>query len=95
MDFSFKSVSTERNSSTGKIEITANNGLGICTVKVYKIEGDVELVKSENMTFDNKRQLLIKGLEASAYVVKIEWGGACAKVIGGLEGIIVSEKQNQ
>jgi len=64
-------------------------------VKVYQINSEVTLVSEGNQIPVNNR-LSIKGLKPSTYWIRLEWGDACFKTIGGLDGIVVrSNKEGQ
>ncbi len=90
-DFTFQSFSSDKKSSSGKIEIKLKNlPSGIYTFKVYKVAGVITLVQTREASSPDK--ILIEGLAPSNYFVKIEWGDSCYKTLGGLEGINITEK---
>lgn len=75
---------------TGRIEIDVIKGefSQSYNIKVYQINAEVELVREITQRANNNK-LIINGLGVNTYWVRIEWGNACYKTIGGLEGIKV------
>jgi hypothetical protein len=89
-EFTYQVFSTDQQSSSGKIEVDLKNSVsGTYTLKVYKIDGVITLVQTQK-TSDKK--ITIDNLAASTYLIRIEWGGSCYTTIGGLDGIIVTLK---
>jgi hypothetical protein len=87
---SYQAFSSENNSSTGKIEITLERPDAVLyTFKIYKVDGVMSLVETRQAQAPEK--IMIEGLEASTYFVRIEWG-TCYTIIGGLKGIIITGK---
>lgn len=91
-DFSVKSFPSERGLSTGSIEISCKESIGFTSIKIFRISGQPELVRQENSQFD--KVLILKNLEPSDYVVRLEWMN-CSKDLGGIAGIEVNEKPNR
>lgn len=90
-DFSFQSLSSEKDSPTGKIEVSLKDPApGLYTFKVYRMEGEITLVQTKEAPSPDK--IIFDELIPSTYFVKIEWGDTCYKTIGGLEGILITEK---
>lgn len=90
-DFTFQSIPAEKGSASGKIEIDLRSAQpGNYTFKVYRMESNITIIETkeastpEKISFDN--------LKPSTYFIKVEWGSSCSKTLGGLEGIIVTEK---
>jgi len=93
-DFSYQVFPSEKNASTGKIEISLKNpGFGLYTFKVYDITQRITLVQSREAS--SPEQITFENLKPSTYLLKIEWGDSCYTTLGGLEGIIVTEKPQQ
>jgi hypothetical protein len=91
-EFTFQSFSSEKNSASGKIEVSLNNPEpGSYTFTVYRIAGAITRIQTKEASSPEK--ITFEQLEPSTYVIKIEWGGSCNKNIGGLEGIIITEKE--
>lgn len=90
-NFTYQSFTSEKTSATGKIEVTLKDQEpGIYTFKVYKVDGLITLVQTKQASSPDK--IIFEQLVPSTYFVKIEWGRSCYKTIGGLEGIIITEK---
>ena len=90
-DFTIQSVSAEKESASGKIEVSLKDpDPGIYTFKVYEMAGEITLVQTREASSPEK--IIFEGLRQSTYFVKVEWGESCYKTLGGLEGIIITEK---
>ena len=89
-DFTYQSVSSEKGSS-GTIQIAVSNADSrVYTFNVYKMEGKIILVETREVSSPDK--VVFEGLKPSSYYVKIEWGNSCRKILGGLEGIKITGK---
>lgn len=90
-DFSFRSVSAEKNSTSGKIEVSVKSPVnGVYTFKVFEMAGTLTLVQTRNATASDK--IIFENLKPATYFIKIEWGESCSKTIGGFDGIVITEK---
>ncbi|MEO5602855.1 MAG: hypothetical protein ABIR06_18185 [Cyclobacteriaceae bacterium] len=90
-DFTYQSYSSEKKSPSGKIEITLKTSDSpMYTFKVYQVEGAITLVQTKQASLRDK--VTIEHLKPSTYFVRIEWGESCYKTIGGLDGIIITAK---
>lgn len=90
-DISFRSISAETASASGKIEISVKDPQqGTYTFKVYEMAGTITLVQTKETISPEKTT--IENLKPSTYFVKVEWGESCYKTLGGLDGIIVTAK---
>ena len=93
-DVTYQSVSSENGSPSGRIEITVNNAeAGVYTFNIYKMEGKIILVETREVPSPGK--IVFEGLKPSSYYVKIEWGSSCRKILGGLEGITITGKDQR
>jgi hypothetical protein len=91
-NFTYQAVSTVRGSSSGKIVISiANPETSAYTFKVYKVAQKITLAQTKEVY--SQEEITFDGLEQSTYYIKIEWGDGCYRTIGGLDGIIITEKQ--
>jgi hypothetical protein len=90
-DFTIQSVAAEKESTSGKIEVSLKDpDPAIYTFKVYEMAGEITLVQTRDASSPEK--IIFEGLRPSTYFVKVEWGESCSKTLGGLEGIIITEK---
>ena len=90
-EFTYQSVPSEKHADSGRIEISVNNPApGLYTFNVYKMEDKIVLVETRQVSSPDK--IVFEGLVPENYYVKIEWGDSCSKILGGLEGIIITEK---
>lgn len=91
-DFSFRTFpADDKSSSSGRIEVSVkSHAPGIFTFKVYRMEGKITLVETKDTSSPDK--IIFEGLIPSTYFIKVKWGEACNKTLGGLEGIIITEK---
>ena len=93
-DFSFQSTSAENGSHSGKIELSVNSvDAGAYTVNLYKMEGKIVPVETRQGASNGK--FVFERLPASTYYIKVEWGDGCRKILGGLEGIIITKKDQE
>lgn len=93
-EFSYQSVSTDINSRAARIEITLKNpDPGFYTINLYKMEGKIIPVDKQEVSSPEK--IVFEGLAPATYFIKIEWGSACRKILGGLEGIIITAKDQE
>ena len=91
-DFSYQSFSADADLFSGKIEITkAVPEQGRYTFKVFKVEAGITLVKSGEVSSSDK--IVIDRLSPGNYLVKIEWGTGCYRTVGGLDGILITRKE--
>lgn len=91
-EFSFESFSADATPLSGRIEITkVNSEPGVYTFKVFKVEAKITLVKTGEASSSDK--IVIEGLTPGNYLVKIEWGTNCYRTIGGLAGILITQKE--
>lgn len=91
-EFSYQSFSADAEPSSGKIEITkVNPEPGLYTFKVFKVDAKMTLVKSGEVSSSDK--IIIEGLSPGNYLVKIEWGTNCYRTVGGLDGILITRKE--
>lgn len=92
-DFSYETFSTAEASPSGRIEVSIKDPEpGTYIIKLYKLSGKLSLVETKETVFPDK--IIFEGLPASSYFVKIEWA-ACSRVIGGLEGISITAKDEK
>jgi hypothetical protein len=90
---SYQVFPSENKSSKGKILITLERPDAVLyTFKVYKMDGVITLVQTKQA--HAPQEISIEGLDPSTYFVKIEWREKCSTVIGGLDGIIVTDKDH-
>lgn len=90
-DFTFQSFPSEKQMSSGKIEVSLRNAQPVSyTFKVYEMSGKITLVQTRETVPRDK--IIFENLKPSTYFVKVEWGGGCSKTLGGMDGIIVTEK---
>lgn len=89
--FSYTVISSDLKKNNGKIEISTEGSHQDYTLKVYRILGEIKLVKTEIM-FSKDQMVLIEDLEPSDYLIKLEGVSGCVKTIGGIEGIHLIEK---
>ncbi|MGC1243752.1 MAG: T9SS type A sorting domain-containing protein [Chryseosolibacter sp.] len=90
-DFSFHSVSAEKNSNSGQIEVSLKSPAnGAYTFKVFEMAGTLTLVQTRKATAPGK--VIFENLKPATYFIKIEWGESCSKTIGGFDGIVITEK---
>jgi len=90
-DFSFQSFSSEKQASSGKIEVSLKDAQpGSYTFKVYEMAGKIALVQTRETVSPEK--ITFENLKPSTYFVKVEWGQTCHKTLGGMDGIIITEK---
>lgn len=93
-EFSYESFSADAALSSGRIEITkVNPEPGVYTFKVFKVEAKITLVKTGEVSSSDK--IVIEGLSPGNYLVKIEWGTNCYRTVGGLDGILITRKEQQ
>ena len=93
-DFSFQSVSSSTGSSAGTIEVSLNNtDPGLYTFKVYAMGGALSLIQTKQVS--NPDKIIFDKLKPANYFIKIEWGESCSKVLGGLDGIIITGKDQE
>jgi len=93
-EFSYQFVSPENNSNTGKIEISLKNpDPGFYTINLYKMEGKIIPVDKQEVSSPEK--IVFERLAPATYFIKIEWGSACRRILGGLEGIILTAKDQE
>ena len=90
-DISFKSVPADKASSSGKIELLLKDPQpATYTFKVYEMSGNITLIQTKESISPQK--ITFENLKPSTYFVKVEWGAGCYKTLGGMEGILVTEK---
>jgi hypothetical protein len=90
-DFTFQSFPTEKESSAGKIEVSLKNPQqGSYTFKVYEMSGKITLIQTKETPSPEK--ITFENLKPSRYFVKVEWGESCYRTLGGMDGIIITEK---
>ena len=90
-EFTYQSVASEKDAHTGRIEISViNPAPGLYTFNVYKMEGKIVLVETRQVSSPDK--IVFEGLVPENYYVKVEWADSCRKILGGLEGIIITGK---
>lgn len=98
-DFSFQSFDSEKHSASGKsasgkIEVSVKNPTaGTYTFKVYSVSGEITLVQTQQAYTPDK--VIFERLDAATYYVKVEWGEGCYKTVGGIEGISITEKDQE
>jgi hypothetical protein len=91
-DFTYQSISSSKEPSSGKIEISVKSPeSGTYTFKVYKMDAQLTLVQSREASSPEK--ITLEGLPPSPYLVKIEWGNGCSRLLGGLDGILITRKE--
>jgi hypothetical protein len=88
-----KSSPSEKGLHTGKIELKfSDHDFGSYTFQVFRISNEPKLILSKKL--ENIDQLVaFENLEAGLFIVKIEWGKGCTKQVGGLDGILITEKK--
>lgn len=92
-EFDYKATPGDA-SAEGSIEIAVKNPEpGTYTFKVYSISGKITLVQTQESS--SPERIVLKGLAPDTYLVRIEWGNACHKFVGGLEGIQITAKSPQ
>lgn len=90
-DFTFQSISSEKGSDSGKIEVSVQNPApGAYTFTVYEMAGVIAVVQTKQASSPDK--VTFENLKPSTYLVKVEWGQSCRRTLGGLEGIMITEK---
>lgn len=93
-DFSYQFTSIGPDSNAGKIEISFENiDRGVYAIQLYKVEGRFIPVDRQEVSMPEK--IVFDNLTPSIYFVKIDWGSACRKMLGGLEGIIITTKDQK
>lgn len=93
-EFKFEVHPSPNNSDSGQIEVKLNGvPSGTYTVKLYSFNGGALLLQTEQLL--NSGSLTFVNLKPAAYLVKIEWGESCFKVLGGIDGIIVTEQDQE
>lgn len=90
-DITLQPYPAEKGSSSGKIEVSLRGPQqGSYTFKVYEMTGKITLIQSKETLSPEK--ITFENLKPSRYFVKVEWGESCYRTLGGLEGIIITEK---
>ncbi len=90
-EFTFQSISSEKGSDSGKIELSIQNPApGAYTFTIYEMNGVITAVETKQASSPEK--ITFENLKASTYFVKVEWGQSCRRTLGGLDGIIITEK---
>ena len=89
-DFTFQSQ-PETATAAGKIEVLIKEPEpGKYSFTVYEMSGIITLVLTREAS--SPERIVFENLRPSTYFVKVEWGSSCSKIIGGLEGIIITDK---
>ena len=90
-DFTYNSLSSEKTSPSGKIEVFVTNPVsGSYNFKVFEMNGTIKMVESKKMLSPEK--VTFEHLKPATYFIRVEWGDSCSKTLGGFDGIIVTEK---
>jgi hypothetical protein len=90
-NFTFQSVSSQKGSASGRIEVSIKDATpGTYTFTVYEMNGAIAVVQTKQAS--TPERVIFENLKPSTYLIKIEWGESCHKVLGGLEGIMITEK---
>ncbi len=90
--FAFEVSHSSPGENNGGIEISFTNQNESYVLKVYRINHQIELVKTYKIDRLENGKYFIKDLAPATYLVKIEWGGTCTKTIGGIEGIQIFDE---
>jgi len=93
-EFAFQSFPSDGNSATGKIELSVKNpDSSVYTFKVYSVAGEIKLVQSREGYAPDK--IIFEDLVPATYFVKVEWAETCYRTLGGMEGILITEKDQE
>lgn len=92
-DFSYEFTPSEGPSNSGKIELFLNGAApGAFTINLYKMEGKIVPVEKKE---SSAQKIVFERLAPAKYFIKIEWGNGCRRVLGGLEGIMITAKDQE
>ena len=90
-DFTYQAFSSDSEVPSGKIEISLKAPEpGSYVFKVYSINGKITLVQTRHV--QSPQKITLERLPSATYLVKIEWGDNCYRTVGGLEGILITDK---